>query len=150
MNEPVVSLHRVRSAATGELGELLTRAELVRQGWVVCTPEGHSVPYDVVALRGRKVVRIQVKSTSNVTTSRVTSQPTSYRVTVARRKPGRAAVPYGAEVDVFACVCTATGTVAFLPADRIPSGATDVVVGIDPKGGCVLLAEDLKVLKDPL
>lgn len=141
--------HRAPSAATGELGELLTRAELVRQGWVVCTPEGHSVPYDVVALRGRKVVRIQVKSTSNATISRVTAQPTSYRVTVARRKPGRAAVPYGSEVDVFACVCTKTGTVAFLPAARIPSGASDVVVGIDPAGGCAILAEDLRLLQEP-
>lgn len=133
--------NRPTAAITGEVGELLTRTELVRQGWIVCTPEGHSVPFDLVALRGNTVRRIQVKSTA-----RSENDPVTYRVPVVRRPKGKPNSPYGPDVDYFACVCVTLGVVAFVPTSSISPDTCSVAIALERgvRGSYVL--EDVRLL----
>lgn len=138
----MVTKTRPSAAITGELGEVLVKAALIRQGWIVCTPEGHSSPFDLVALKGDRVVRVQVKSTAR-------DLGGHYRVCVTRRRPGRETAPYGAEVDIFACVCTSTETVAFIPADKVKEGAGSVSVTSRGGGRGSFLIDDVRAIHPP-
>jgi hypothetical protein len=46
----------------GDLGEVSAQHWLVRQGYCVFTPIGHSPDVDLIALRGETLLRVQVKT----------------------------------------------------------------------------------------
>ena len=48
---------------TGSRGELLVAEKLIANGWSVSFPHGDSEPFDLLASKGKRTLRIQVKST---------------------------------------------------------------------------------------
>ena len=56
---------RLNSRRQGDLGELSALGWLVEQGYCVCLPVLHSPDYDMIATRGREVLRVQVKTATH-------------------------------------------------------------------------------------
>lgn len=54
-------------SSTGVSGELATALELTRRGWLVSFPFSAMAPFDLIASKGRKIVRIQVKACEPLT-----------------------------------------------------------------------------------
>jgi hypothetical protein len=54
----------VTTREQGDLGELAALEWLTHEGWLVCVPFGHSPDFDLVAVRGREVLRVQVKTST--------------------------------------------------------------------------------------
>ena len=48
---------------TGQTGEFLVAAELVRSGFSVAVPSGNAVAFDLLAYRNKRLLAVQVKST---------------------------------------------------------------------------------------
>ena len=46
----------------GLMGELYAKYDFVKAGWDVCSPEGDYAPYDFIAIKDRKILKIQVKT----------------------------------------------------------------------------------------
>ena len=49
--------------STGQRGELLVAGRLIGKGWSVAHPCGDTAPFDLLANKGERFLRIQVKST---------------------------------------------------------------------------------------
>ena len=51
------------TSAVGQIGETAVMQRLVRAGWQVLIPYGNSAPYDLVAEKDGRLVRLQVRTT---------------------------------------------------------------------------------------
>lgn len=51
------------TSSIGQIGEIAIMQRLIRAGWRVFIPYGNSAPYDLVAEKGGRFVRVQVRTT---------------------------------------------------------------------------------------
>lgn len=105
----------------GKAGEHLVCADLLMQGWVaVLASEGQ--PYDLIAERAGRMIRVAVKSTREARPRR-TGARDAYRFDVQRRQPTmpRGRRPYTErEADLIALVTLDTKRVGYIAVGRCP------------------------------
>jgi PD-(D/E)XK endonuclease len=97
----------------GEWVEALFIAELLRRRYTVLKPWGDSQPFDVALAFGRRIVRVQVKSTSN-------RYGTGY---LCQFKPNYFSQPYSlGQLDFFAACVIPRDTWYLIPAKVVLCG----------------------------
>lgn len=105
----------------GKAGEYLTCADLILKGFVAF-PSEQGLPFDVVMDNGKRLLRIQVKTSSQ---PRIIPQrkgeSTAYIFNIKRHGKHNAVLYDDSEVDVFALVCLDTKTVGYLLNGDMPS-----------------------------
>ena len=105
----------------GKAGEYLTCADLILKGFVAF-PSEQGLPFDVVMDNGKKLLRVQVKTTlkPKVIPQR-SSDSTAYIFNIKRH--GKNGIQrYGNDdIDLFALVCLDTMKVGYLIADDMPA-----------------------------
>ena len=104
----------------GKAGEYLTCADLIMKG-LVAFPSEQGLPYDVLMDNGKKLLRIQVKTTSS---PRVIPQRNvesfAYIFNIKRHGKNGTARYDLQEVDLFALVCLDTLKVGYLVPQDMP------------------------------
>lgn len=90
---------------TGSRGELLVAEKLIANGWVVSWPIGDSEPFDLLASKGEKTLKIQVKSTLRPQFPRGKGQHYQFHF---KHGAGKARSYEPGTVDVFVCVALDT------------------------------------------
>ena len=108
---------------TGRAGEHLVCAELLKAGYECFLAEGKA-PYDIVADVDRRLVRIQVKTTSGVKFCPQRQSQTPVYAFGARRvgKLQRKGYEPG-QADLIAYVALDSHLIAYLPAERVAQSA---------------------------
>ena len=111
----------------GKAGEYLVCADLIMKG-LVAFPSEQGLPYDVLADTGKRLLRIQVKTT---TAPRVVPQRAKdshayiwqllYYFSIKRHGKNNTAIYGNSEVDVFALVCLDTRLVGYLRNEDMPT-----------------------------
>ena len=98
----------------GKAGEYLVCADLIMKGFIAF-PSEQGLPYDVIMDNGKRLLRIQVKST---TKPRIIPQRAkksqAYIFNVKRHGKNNSQRYNDSEVDVFALVCLDTRQVGYL------------------------------------
>lgn len=98
----------------GKAGEYLVCADLIMKG-IIAFPSEQGLPYDVIMDNGKRLLRIQVKST---TKPRIIPQRAkksqAYIFNVKRHGKNNSQRYNDSEVDVFALVCLDTRQVGYL------------------------------------
>lgn len=104
----------------GKAGEYLVCADLIMKGFIAF-PSEQGLPYDVIMDNGKRLLRIQVKST---TMPRIIPQRAkesqAYIFNVKRHGKNNSRRYDDSEVDVFALVCLDTRKVGYLRNDDMP------------------------------
>lgn len=104
----------------GKAGEYLVCADLIMKGFIAF-PSEQGLPYDVLMDNGKRLLRIQVKST---TTPRIIPQRAkesqAYIFNVKRHGKNNSQRYDDSEVDVFALVCLDTRKVGYLRNEDMP------------------------------
>jgi len=104
----------------GKAGEYLTCADLILKGFVAF-PSEQGLPFDVVLDNGRKLLRVQVKTTEK---PRVIPQrkndSMAYMFNIKRHGKNNLSIYENNEVDVFALVCLDTKNVGYIKNDEMP------------------------------
>jgi len=105
---------------TGKAGEYLTCADLILKGFVAF-PSEQGLPYDVLLDTGKKLLKVQVKTTA---TPRMLLQRSkeqkAYIFNVKRCGKGGAARYTAGEIDLFALVCLDVMKVVYILTDDMP------------------------------
>lgn len=104
----------------GKAGEYLVCADLIMKGFIAF-PSEQGLPYDVIMDNGKRLLRIQVKSTAK---PRIIPQRAkksqAYIFNVKRHGKNNSQRYDDSEVDVFALVCLDTRKVGYLRNDDMP------------------------------
>ncbi len=105
---------------TGKAGEYLVCADLILKGFVAF-PSEQGLPYDVLLDTGKKIIRIQVKTTSGprIIPQRSTESK-AYIFNVKRCGKGNKKRYGHNEVDIFALVCLDTKMIGYIKTDDMP------------------------------
>lgn len=105
----------------GKAGEYLTCADLILKGFVAF-PSEQGLPFDVVMDNGKRLLRIQVKTSSlpRIIPQRK-GESTAYIFNIKRHGKNNTLVYDDSEVDVFALVCLDTKNVGYLLNGDMPS-----------------------------
>ena len=105
---------------TGKAGEYLVCADLILKGFVAFLSE-QGLPYDVLLDTGKKLIRIQVKTTSGprAVPQRATDSR-AYIFNVKRCGKGNVQRYGHNEVDIFALVCLDTKMIGYIKTDDMP------------------------------
>lgn len=104
----------------GKAGEYLVCADLILKGFVAF-PSEQGLPYDVVLDNGKKIIRVQVKTTKGprIIPQRAT-ETNAYIFNIKRCGKGNKQ-RYGLnEVDVFALVCLDTMDIGYIKSESMP------------------------------
>ena len=105
----------------GKAGEYLTCADLILKGFVAF-PSEQGLPFDVVMDNGKRLIRVQVKTTltPRIVPQRV-KESTAYMFNIKRHGKNGIQI-YGIdEVDIFALVCLDTMKVGYIKTDEMPA-----------------------------
>jgi len=105
----------------GKAGEYLTCADLILKGFVAF-PSEQGLPFDVVMDNGKRLLRIQVKTTAKPrSVPQRVGESQAYMFSIKRAgKDGK--TRYGDEdIDLFALVCLDTMKVGYLVATDMPT-----------------------------
>ena len=86
---------------TGQRGELLVAEKLISKGWDVADPLGHNHAYDLLAIKGDKILKIQVKATVEYKTRHKQGFYWQFNTSKGRHRNTKYEV---AEVDFFILV----------------------------------------------
>ena len=150
MNTTVYSM-RMRTSKElqiGKAGEYLVCADLILKGFVAF-PSEQGLPYDVLLDTGKKLIRIQVKTTSEprIIPQRSTESK-AYIFNVKRCGKGNKKRYGHNEVDIFALVCLDTKMIGYIKTDDMPDTINYRVDSLrgsyyDEKG-----IQDFKVVSD--
>lgn len=111
----------------GKAGEHMVCSDLILQGYSAFLAD-QGLPYDVLIDKNGKLKRIQVKSTSKL--SSWTKSKNVYRFGTRRAKGGKARVTK-AEVDYYAFVALDIKKVAYIPISEMISKTGFVIQTID-------------------
>lgn len=105
----------------GKAGEYLVCADLIMKG-LVAFPSEQGLPYDVLVDTGKRLLRIQVKTT---TAPRVIPQRAkdtqAYIFNIKRHGKNNTTIYGDSEVDLFALVCLDTRLVGYLHNEEMPT-----------------------------
>ena len=105
----------------GKAGEYLACADLVMKG-LVAFPSEQGLPYDVLVDTGKRLLRVQVKTT---TAPRIVPQRAkdsyAYIFTIKRHGKRNTQIYDDGEVDIFALVCLDTHLVGYLRNEEMPT-----------------------------
>ena len=105
---------------TGKAGEYLVCADLILKGFVAF-PSEQGLPYDVLLDTGKKLIRIQVKTTSGPRIIPQRSKESkAYIFNVKRCGKGNKKRYGHNEVDIFALVCLDTKMIGSIKTDDMP------------------------------
>ena len=63
--------YRDSSNQSGDLSEQIVYTDLIKKGWVVCTPSSRDAVYDLVVDLGDRFVKVQVKTMSGNSITKV-------------------------------------------------------------------------------
>lgn len=104
----------------GKAGEYLTCADLILKGFVAF-PSEQGLPFDVVLDNGKKLLRVQVKTTEKprVVPQRRTDSM-AYMFSIKRHGKNNSTIYENDEVDIFALVCLDTKNVGYIRNDDMP------------------------------
>ena len=104
----------------GKAGEYLTCADLILKGFVAF-PSEQGLPFDVVMDNGKRLLRIQVKTTEKPrTVPQRVSESSAYIFNIKRAgKDGKSRYDEN-DIDLFALVCLDTMKVGYLVAKDMP------------------------------
>jgi hypothetical protein len=104
----------------GDVGERSAVAWLWSEGWAVFVPFGHAPDVDLVALRGREVLRVQVKTSTCHVQGR-------WSVTLATRGGNRSSSGFVKRFSAARCdalfVLVGDGRRWFLPSEAVGGGS---------------------------
>ena len=105
----------------GKAGEYLVCADLVLKGFIAF-PSEQGLPYDVLLDTGKRLYRVQVKTT---TCPRVVPQRNkeslAYIFNIKRHGKNNHAIYDSGEVDIFALVCLDTRAVGYILNTEMPT-----------------------------
>ena len=105
----------------GKAGEYLACADLIMKG-LVAFPSEQGLPYDVLVDTGKRLLRVQVKTT---TAPRIVPQRAkdsyAYIFTIKRHGKRNTQIYDDGEVDIFALVCLDTRLVGYLRNEEMPT-----------------------------
>ena len=105
----------------GKAGEYLTCADLILKGFVAF-PSEQGLPFDVVMDNGKKLLRVQVKTTSKPKVIPQRSSDSVAYIFNIKRHGKNGIQRYGNnDIDLFALVCLDTMKVGYLIADDMPA-----------------------------
>jgi uncharacterized protein YerC len=105
---------------TGKAGEYLVCADLILKGFIAF-PSEQGLPYDVLLDTGKKLIRIQVKTTSGPRVIPQRAKETkAYIFNVKRCGKGNCKRYGNDEVDIFALVCLDTKAIGYIKTDDMP------------------------------
>jgi hypothetical protein len=133
---------------TGKAGEYLVCADLILKGFVAF-PSEQGLPYDVLLDTGKKLIRIQVKTTSGPRVIPQRATDTKAYIFNIKRCGRNNEKRYGHnEVDIFALVCLDTKAIGYIKTDDMPDSINyrvDSLAGTyyDEKG-----IQDYKIVKE--
>ena len=104
----------------GKAGEYLVCADLIIKGFVAF-PSEQGLPYDVLLDNGKKLLKIQVKTTSKARIVKQRNTPIPAYIFNIKRAGKRGQVIYDKdEIDIFALVCLDTMKIGYLKNDEMP------------------------------
>lgn len=105
----------------GKAGEYLVCADLILKGFVAF-PSEQGLPYDVLFDNGKRLFRIQVKTTF---TPRIipqrNKQTMAYIFNIKRHGANNQSIYDNSEVDIFALVCLDTRSIGYLLNGDMPT-----------------------------
>jgi hypothetical protein len=105
---------------TGKAGEYLTCVDLILMGFVAF-PSEQGLPYDVLLDTGNKLLKVQVKTTSEPRTVLQRSKDQkAYIFNVKRCGKGNASRYLSGEIDLFALVCLDVMKVVYILTTDMP------------------------------
>lgn len=105
----------------GKAGEYLTCADLILKGFVAF-PSEQGLPFDVVMDNGKKLLRVQVKTTLKPKVIPQRSSDSVAYIFNIKRHGKNGIQRYGNnDIDLFALVCLDTMKVGYLIADYMPA-----------------------------
>lgn len=105
---------------TGKAGEYLVCADLILKGYVAFLSE-QGLPYDVLLDNGKKLLRIQVKTTSGTRKVQQRVGESQAYIFNVKRHGANNAKRYGInEIDLFALVCLDTMKIGYLKTTDMP------------------------------
>lgn len=98
----------------GQVGELVVAQQLLIEGWEVFTPVSHNTRVDMIAIKGDRLVRLQVKTTNE------TSKHESFTLYLQKKhaEPKYDYFYSADDFDYFAVVHLPTKTVVFIKSDE--------------------------------
>ena len=108
--------------ANGSIAELAVATRLVREGWRVLLPYGENTRYDLVAERGGRFVRIQVKYTTPKAGVLPVNCCSSNNWSVLQYTPE--------EIDIIAVYNSQDERIYFVPVTQLPKG--NMKLRLDP------------------
>lgn len=105
----------------GKAGEYLVCADLIMKGFVAF-PSEQGLPYDIVCDNGSKLIRIQVKTTTEpkIVPQRL-KDSYAYIFSIKRHGKNNKSIYGNDEVDVFALVCIDTRSVGYIKNSEMPT-----------------------------
>lgn len=105
----------------GKAGEYLVCADLILKGFVAY-PSEQGLPYDVVLDNGKKLIKVQVKTTEGYRIVPQRSKVTQcYVFNIKRHGKNNLSRYEYKDVDVFALVCLNTRKIGYLTHGQMPS-----------------------------
>ncbi|OYQ50514.1 group I intron-associated PD-(D/E)XK endonuclease [Flavobacterium aurantiibacter] len=105
---------------TGKAGEYLVCADLILKG-LIAFPSEQGLPYDVLVDTGKKLLKVQVKTTEGVRTVQQRAKETKCYIFNIKRHGKQNTKRYGmTEIDVFALVCLDTRKIGYLMNEETP------------------------------
>lgn len=105
---------------TGKAGEYMVCADLILKGFVAF-PSEQGLPYDVLLDTGKRLLKVQVKTTSGArTVPQRNKEMQAYIFNVKRNGKNNKGRYQNGEVDLFALVCLDVMKVGYVVTDGMP------------------------------
>ena len=104
----------------GKAGEYLVCADLILNGFIAY-PSEQGLPYDVVLDNGKKLIKVQVKTTEKPRIIPQRKKETKAYIFNIKRHGKSNTIRYESdEIDIFAIVCIDSNSIGYLKADNMP------------------------------
>lgn len=105
----------------GKAGEYIVCADLIIKGFVAY-PSEQGLPYDVVLDTGKKLLKVQVKTTEKARLVKQRSNPIPAYIFSIKRAGSKGKTRYDeSEIDLFALVCLDTMKIGYLKNKEMPT-----------------------------
>ena len=105
----------------GKAGEYLVCADLIMKGFIAF-PSEQGLPYDVLLDTGKKLLKVQVKTTEKARLVQQRNNPTPAYIFSIKRAGSNGKTRYEEkEIDLFALVCLDTMQIGYLTNNEMPT-----------------------------
>lgn len=105
----------------GKAGEYLVCADLILKGFIAFTSD-QGLPYDVLLDTGKKLLRVQVKTTEKARLVQQRKDPIPAYIFSIKRAGARGKTRYDEnEIDLFALVCLDTKEIGYVTNKEMPT-----------------------------